>query len=93
MIYILRSNGEIDEVDAVELTVKRSHKHGIDATCLAYSAASKELWVGDKKGMLHVLSAADFTCVHKIEKHSKAITCIISSLDGTHVASGDGYRY
>jgi hypothetical protein len=27
LIYVLRSNGEIDEVDAVELTVKRTHKH------------------------------------------------------------------
>jgi WD40 repeat protein len=93
LIYVLRSNGEIDEIDAFELTVKRTHKHGIDATCMTYSAVSKELWIGDKKGMLHVLNTADFACVHKIEKHSKTVTCITASNDGALIASGDGYRY
>lgn len=93
VIYVLRSNGEIDEVDAVALTVKRTHKHTIDATCMAYSQQSKELWIGDKKGSLHVLSAADFSAVHKIDKHTKTVTCITASPDGSMIASGDGYRY
>ena len=75
------------------MTIKRQQKHTIDATCMAYSTASKELWIGDKKGILHVLRASDFSCVQKIEKHSKTVTCIAVSADGTHIASGDGYRY
>jgi WD40 repeat protein len=89
----MRSNGEIDEVDPLELTVKRSQKHGIDATCMTYSHHSKQLWIGDKKGLLHVLSTTDFKTVKTIEKHSKAVTALTTNLDGTQVASGDGYRY
>lgn len=92
-VFALRSNGEIDEIDAVEMTVKRTHKHGVDATCMAYSGASKEIWIGDKKGLIHVLSVADFSTVQKIEKHTKTVTCISVSADGTQIASGDGYRY
>lgn len=92
-IYVLRSNNEIDELDAFELTVKRTHKLSGDATCIAYSSASKEIWVGDKKGELTVFSTADFSIVHSIKKHTKAISVLTTSADGTHVASGDGYRY
>lgn len=60
---------------------------------MTYSTVTKELWIGDKKGGIHVLNASDFSTVHKIEQHSKAITVITCSLDGTQIASGDGYRY
>lgn len=93
VLYVLKSNGELEEVDAVELAVKRSHKLAYEATTITYSSATKELWVGDKKGILHVLSTADFSEVNAIEKHSKAVTCITVSPDGYQIASGDGYRY
>ena len=93
VVYVLLSNNEIDELDAFELTVKRTHKLSVDATCITYSAASKEIWVGDKKGELNVLSAADFSAVHNIKKHQKAVTVLTASADGAQVASGDGYRY
>ena len=92
-LYVMRSNGEIDEVDALELTVKRSHKHGIDATCMTYAQSSKQLWIGDKKGLLHVINASDFKTQQTIEKHSKAVTVLTANHEGTQVASGDGYRY
>ncbi len=47
LIYALRTNGEIDEINALELTVLRSHKPTIDATCITYSSVSKEIWLGD----------------------------------------------
>ena len=93
VLYVLKSNGELEEVDALELTVKRSHKLAFEATTITYSSVTKELWVGDKKGILHVLSTADFSEVHAIEKHSKAVTCITVSPDGSQIASGDAYRY
>lgn len=83
VIYVLRSNGEIDELDAVDLTLKRSHKHGLDPTCMTYSEASKELWLGDKKGLLSILSTVDFSLVHKIDKHTKTITVLTCSHDGS----------
>ena len=93
VIYVLKSNGELEEVDAVEMTVKREHKLTCDPTAITFSDATKEIWVGDKKGLLHVLKAEDFSEVHSIEKHSKAVTCLAVTACGKHVASGDAYRY
>lgn len=78
-LYVMRSNGEIDEVDPLELTVRRTQKHGIDATCMTYSHRSNQLWIGDKKGLLHVLSTADFKTLQTIEKHSKAVTALTTN--------------
>ena len=64
LIYVLKSNNEIDEISASELVVSRTHKLAYDATALNYSTVSKEIWVGDKKGLLHVHSSTDFSQVH-----------------------------
>lgn len=93
VIYVLKNNGEVDEIDAFELSIKNTRKFSFDATALAYSSFSKELWAGDKKGLLHVLNTADFAEIHTIEKHSKTITVMTVSADGAKIASGDAYRY
>jgi len=50
-----------------------------------------QIWVGDKKGNLHILDATA-TEVKLIEgKHSKAVTVVASN--GKVVATGDAYRY
>lgn len=61
---------------------------------MSYSALLDELWVGDKKGLIHILNAEDLTQKALIEKkHNHAISVMTSSKDGKLIASGDGYRY
>lgn len=71
----------------------KTHKLDFEPTCFALCAATQHLWVGDKKGPVHVLKADDFSEVHKFEKHTKNVTCIVASGDGTKVATGDNHRY
>lgn len=40
----------------------------IEATQIIYSHASNELWVGDKKGLIHIYNAEDLEKVQTIEK-------------------------
>ena len=51
------------------------------------------LWVGDKKGCVHVLKSDDFSEVGTFAKHTQAVTCMTVSKDGKKIASGDSYRY
>jgi WD40 repeat protein len=52
------------------------------------------LWVGDKKGLLHILDGNDLSQKSVIEKkHNHAVSVVKSSVDGKLVASGDAYRY
>ena len=56
-VYVLKYDGEISEFGAADLSPKRSHKcAGYKPTCIAFSSATKELWVGDDKGKIHILS-------------------------------------
>jgi len=41
--------------------IKEVEIKGYDATSLTYSVATNELWVGDKKGLLHILDGNDFS--------------------------------
>lgn len=61
---------------------------------MAWSKVSNQLWIGDKKGKVHVHSAEDFSEVSLFEKHradGKITTCTVSA-DGTKVATGDSLR-
>jgi hypothetical protein len=58
------------------------------------SQVNNELWVGDKKGLTHILSTGDFSEKAVIEKkHNHQVNVMKTSRDGKHVASGDTYRY
>jgi len=61
---------------------------------MSYSAVTNELWVGDKKGILHIIDGVELTQKSTIEKkHNHAISVIKASQDGKFFASGDAYRY
>lgn len=92
-VYVLKINGELDEIDANNLVVKKTIKPEFEGTALVFSEITQELWVGDKKGKIHVLNNEDYSEVHLFEKHTKAITALAVNSDGTKVASGDAYRY
>jgi WD40 repeat protein len=65
-----------------------------DPTVITSSPNLNELWVGDKKGSLHVLDGNNFATKTVIEKkHNHGISSMAASLDGKLVASGDSYRY
>ena len=56
-VYVLKHDGEITEFGAADLSQKRSHKiTAFKPTCISFSSATKELWVGDDKGKIHMLS-------------------------------------
>lgn len=76
-------------IDARTLAIKSSNKLKFDAT--AMEICGSQIWVGDKKGNLHVFDAS-MTEIKSIEgKHSKAVTVLASN--GKVVGSGDAYRY
>lgn len=55
-------------------------------------STGKDIWIGEKNGkvFVHSESGEQIEC---LEKHSKGVTCMAVSHDGTKVASGDAYRY
>lgn len=60
----------------------------------ALTATFDEVWIGDKKGLIHILNQEDLSQKSLIEKkHNHAISVMTTSIDGTQVASGDAYRY
>jgi WD40 repeat protein len=60
---------------------------------MAFSKSQQQVWIGDKKGVVHVHNAIDGAEVQKYEKHTKTVSSICVSEDGTKAASGDMYRY
>ena len=71
------------------MAIKTNTKLKFEAT--AMDICGNQIWIGDKKGTLHVFDA-QVTEVKAIEgQHSKAVTVIASN--GKVVASGDAYRY
>lgn len=66
-----------------------------EAETVGHSKATNELIVGDKKGVIHFLDAAEPGVEKgKIEKkHNHAISALTVSEDGTKLATGDTYRY
>jgi len=49
-------NQEIVELGAADLAQKRTHKvAGYTPTVIAFSKATKEIWVGDSDGKVHFL--------------------------------------
>jgi WD40 repeat protein len=61
---------------------------------MCYSPKFNEVWVGDKKGLIHILDGSDFSHKSVIEKkHNHAVSYMKTSRDGNFVASGDAYRY
>lgn len=88
-VYVLCMNNEIVVINAKDLSIKCQKKVTFDATAMANCGA--QVWVGDKKGNLHVLDAnLDVIKTHE-GKHSKSVTKVASN--GQWVASGDAYRY
>jgi WD40 repeat protein len=61
---------------------------------MAWSKVSNQLWIGDKKGKVHVHDATSFEEVHLFEKHRAdgKISCCTVSADGTKIATGDSLR-
>lgn len=65
-----------------------------DYEALSLTQVNDEVWVGDKKGIIHVLNCGDLSQKATIEKkHNHSVTILRTSKDGRFVASGDSYRY
>ena len=61
-LYVLMNNNKVALLDGETFTVaKESELKGYEATSITYTAVTNELWVGDKKGTLHILDANDFS--------------------------------
>lgn len=95
LLFVLQNNNHIVVIDIATMTcTKDIEVKDYEATALSFASATNELWVGDKKGLIHILDPADFSQKGLIEKkHNHGITVMASSKDGKMIASGDGYRY
>lgn len=56
-LYVLSNRKEVHELDANSLEVRRKVDLGFDGTCLTFVSGTGEVWVGDKKGAIHILAA------------------------------------
>ena len=92
-LYVLQNNNKLAIIDIASFTLTKLHEFK-DYEATAATFASSGLWVGDKKGLIHVLSPADLSQTALIEKkHNHALSYMTTSKDGKLVASGDTYRY
>lgn len=65
-----------------------------DATNIAVSKVTGEIWVSDPKNSVFVYKLdGELKEVHKFDKHQAKVTVLSVSADGKFVASGDDYRY
>lgn len=61
-LYVLMNNIKIALIDGETFTVANEVElKGYEAMALSYTAVTNELWVGDKKGVVHILDANDFS--------------------------------
>jgi hypothetical protein len=73
--------------------MKSQELKGYDALTMVYSYLNGEIWIGDKKGVIHILNE-DFSEKEVIEKkHNHSVVTMTISRDGEMIASGDSYRY
>ena len=94
-IYILLQNKMIAVVETETLTVVKTQEiTAFEPTTLVFSIVTDEIWVGDKKGIIHILNSEDFSEKATIEKkHNHSVNVMTVSRDGKLIASGDTYRY
>jgi len=93
-MFALCHTGQVVQLKSEDLTKTGEWKCAYDATCMAWSSVSNQLWIGDKKGKVHVHDTETFAEVHLFEKHRAdgKISCCAVSADGTKVATGDSLR-
>lgn len=97
VLYVLLNSNHIVAIDADSMTIlKDIEPKDFEGTALSFASATNEVWVGDKKGFIHILNGADLSQKALIEKkhnHNPTVTVMTSSKDGKLVASGDSYHY
>jgi WD40 repeat protein len=89
-LWVLTSGNSVLKLDAKTLATLSQFAINYEATAMVSTVT--EVWVGDKKGSVHVHSDAGAE-IEVLSKHSKAVTCMAVTDDGSKVASGDAYRY
>lgn len=94
-LYVLLNNNKLTQIDSESFTVsKQIELSDYEGLALTYVSSTHELWIGDKKGTIHILDASDLTQKSTIEKkHNHSLSYLTTSKDGKLVASGDSYRY
>lgn len=92
-LFVLTNNNKLFVIDVETFgVVKEVELKEYEAT--AMTSTISEVWVGDKKGLIHILGGEDLAQKSIIEKkHNHAVSVISASRDGSLVASGDTYRY
>ena len=91
-VWVLTSNKEIHELDPTSLEIKRSSTMPFEATCCTLVPGTAEIWVGDKKSKLHVLSADTLEQTQEIDVPNVAIALLETSGDSSMVVACDKAR-
>ena len=69
LIYVLQNNNKIIKIDVASYSIAQEFEvKDYEATALSFNAATNELWIGDKKGLVHILDATSFEQKALIEK-------------------------
>lgn len=90
-LYVLQNNNKVALISKETFTLDKEVEFtGFEATALVFCAG--KLWVGDKKGTIHVLDGTSLEQSAAIEKkHNHAVTSMSATTDT--VITGDAYRY
>lgn len=93
ILYVLANNNQIHLFEIESFAPVRNQEFK-DFEALSMTQVNDEIWVGDKKGTIHILNSGDLSQKTTIEKkHNHSVTVLKTSKDGKYVASGDSYRY
>ena len=95
LLYVLQNNNSLAIIDIDSFTILKDQEFkDFEATSMVFNESLNEIWLGDKKGLLHLLDGTDLSHKQLIDKkHNHTVTCMAISKDGKLVASGDAYRY
>jgi WD40 repeat protein len=93
ILYVLQNNNQLALIEIEGFTVVKTHDFK-DYEATALTTTENEIWVGDKKGVIHILNSNDLSEKALIEKkHNHPLSYMTTSRDGKLVATGDSYRY
>ena len=91
-IWVVTPRNTVHEIDANSLTEKRKIDIPYDGCSITAVKNAAEVWVGDKKGKIHVYSLESLEQTSEFQAHPHPVDVLTISPDGNRVASGDHNR-
>jgi len=89
-IFVLLDNGNLIKI--IGDTIKEVYKVSKDSTCLEINNDDSEIYIGDKKGVIHIYNAKDMSEISTLTEYKYEITCIVYHLGSKRLAATDKHK-